>query len=105
MSLKSNLKKKGMLSEYTCDKCENPICKCVIDKIRNMENALIVAKQALESLQSLNEKLSMEIDDERKTVEKLDEKVTNKFWNTINTKKKSIQAQVDRFRARDTLIQ
>ena len=105
MSLKSNLKQKGALSEFKCDQCKNPICECVIDHIRGQENALVVAKQALESLESLNTKLSMEADDYRKEISELKDKVQNTFWNKVNAQKDTIKAQVERFRARDTLIQ
>ena len=105
MSLKDKMKQKGALSEFKCDHCNNPLCNCVIDHVRQQENALVVAKQALESLEALNIKLSMELDDERKEVAKLKDKVSNKFWNDVNAKKNSIQNQVDRFAARDTMVQ
>ena len=105
MSLKDKMKQKGALSEFKCDHCKNPLCNCVIDHVRSQENALIVAKQALESLESLNTKLSMELDDERKKVIELKDKVTNKFWNEVNSKKEWIKNQVDRFAARDTMVQ
>ena len=105
MSLKDKMKQKGALSEFKCDHCKNPLCNCVIDHVRQQENALVVAKQALESLEALNTKLSMEADDYRKKISELKEKVQNTFWNKVNTSKKNIQAQVDRFRARDTMVQ
>ena len=105
MSLKSNLKKKGMLSFYTCDECSNPICKCVIERVRNQENALVVAKQAIESLETLNTKLTMDIEGLKKKNAVLKESVQQKFWKDVKGKQNKIDQQFQRFNNRDSLIQ
>ena len=105
MSLKSKLKQKGALSEYKCDICDNPICECIIERIRKQEDALVVAKQALESVETLNTKLTMDIEDLRKENAELKEKAQNTFWNKVSSAKGSIDKQYQRFANRSKLIQ
>lgn len=52
---------KKVMKQKKCPSCYQKICPCVIDQIRDMENAMVVAKQAIESLSAVNQKQILQI--------------------------------------------
>ena len=84
-----------------CDKCHAQVCSCVIERIRQQENAMIVAKQAVESLDAMLQKATRERDDFMKKTEELKMRLKGKRQSEINQKMKEIDAQVARFELRN----
>lgn len=96
-------KKKRREEGNVCGECGAPVCPCVIEQIRNMESAMIVAKQAIKSLDAMLKKAILERDDFMKRNEELTDKVKGKTQGIIDSKMKEIDKQVSRFSLRNKI--
>ena len=76
--------------EWFCPDCDAKICDCVLKRIRLQENAMVVAKQALESLDHLNTRLTMQLDAARKERDEWKEKSEKTFHKDIKGKMNKI---------------
>ena len=68
-----------------CSKCEPEVLQ-LVEYVRQLENAQIVAKQALETINRANEKLTVERRQFVKRIKELEEKLSGK--NIIDLKEK-----------------
>lgn len=88
----------------TCPVCDEMICEHTVDQIRGMENALIVAKQAIVSLEGFERKYAKEIRDLRKENRTLKEKLGNKRTQKILDQKFMIERNVARRNLAENII-
>ena len=89
-------------TEYTwCDGCR-PNIENMAFYVRELENAQVVAKQALEAVARVNEKL--ERDNIALTKENVDLKKRMEEQRNLEGKMADIDSQVGRFAAREKLI-
>ena len=79
-----------------CPECE-PKALDLVEYVRALENAQIVAKQALETINMANQKLTRERQDFVKRIKTLEDKLTGKSQRELKTKMESIQAAHERF--------
>ena len=96
-------KQKRKQEEGYCEKCHSRICPCVIEHIRHQENAMVVAKQAVESLDAMLKKATMERNDFMERNEELTDRLKGKSQEKIDNKMKKIDAQVSRFSLRNKI--
>lgn len=92
-----------MFDEFKfCESCR-PNVLTLIQHIRDQENAIIVAQQAIESMQKMfkkNEKVNFDLRVENGRLKKM---LTGKEAGKLKGKMDLIDEQVERFRARDNL--
>ena len=86
-----------------CGECGAGICPCVIEHIREQENAMVVAKQALTSLDAMYRKATMERDDFMQRNEELTDLVKGKSQDKIDDKMREIDKQASRFALRSKI--
>ena len=102
MSEKVAKQKRKKESGY-CEKCHAYICPCVIEQIRNMENAMFVAKQAIESLDAMLKKKTLDFEEMVRRNEELTDKVKGNTRGIIDNRLKEIDRQVSRFSLRNKI--
>ena len=102
MSEKKAKEKRKKEAGY-CEKCHSRVCPCVIEQIRLMENAMVVSKQAVTSLDAMLKKAIMERDDFMKRNEELTDKLKGTTQGIINDRAKEIDKQVSRFSLRNKI--
>ena len=84
-----------MTENMVCGECDEPVCEHVIEQVRKMENALIVAKQAITTLESLEKKRLKEIADMRKQMRNLKEAVNKKKTQNAMDQKIAIEKKLN----------
>ena len=89
--------------EGYCEKCHSRICPCVIEHVRQQENAMVVAKQAITSLDAMLRKATMERNDFMKRNEELTDRLKGKTQGIINDRMKEIDQQASRFSLRNKI--
>lgn len=92
------------VKEWSCGDCGAQICECVIGRIRQQEDAMVVAKQAIESLDLLNKKLTKEKDLAVAKVKEYKEKAENTLRKDIKDKREAIDQRFNKMVNRDKLI-
>ena len=103
MSEKTAKQKRKEEEVSWCDKCHAQICPCVIEQVRNMESAMIVAKQAIESLDAMLHKKILDFEEMVKRNEDLTDKLKGKTQGIINDRMKEIDSHVSRFSLRNKI--
>ena len=96
--------KDPILEEFEfCPECEPKVLQ-LVEYVRNLENAQIVAKQALETISKANDKLTFERRQFVNKINRLEEKLSGK--NVIDFKKKieAIDNAYNKMINRDKLI-
>jgi len=78
---------------FFCPDCDDQICSCTIERIRLQERAMIGAKQALQSLDALNNKLTKEKNMALEELGKWKEKAERKEQADLNKKMDAIDRQ------------
>jgi len=96
-------KQKRKKEEGYCEKCHSRICPCVIEQVRNMESAMVVAKQAIESLDAMLHKKILDFEEMVKRNEDLTDKLKGKTQGIINDRMKEIDSHVSRFSLRNKI--
>ena len=86
-----------------CEHCHSRICPCVIEHVRQQESAMIVAKQAIESLDAMLHKKTLDFEEMVKRNEELTDKLTGKTQGVIDSKMKEIDSRVSRFSLRNKI--
>lgn len=86
-----------------CEECNSQICPCVIKHVRQQENAMVVAKQAITSLDAMLKKATMERNDFMERNEELTDRLKGKTQGIINDRMKEIDKQVSRFSLRKNI--
>ena len=102
MSEKTAKQKRKQEDGY-CEKCNSRICPCVIEQIRHMESAMIVAKQAIESLDAMLQKKTRDYDELQKKHDEYKMLWEGKKQNELDNKMKEIDKQVSRFSLRNKI--
>jgi len=96
-------KQKRKKEEGYCEKCHSRICPCVIEQIRNMESAMVVAKQAIESLDAMLHKKILEYEEAVKSRDEYKMRWEGKQQGDLNQKMRDIDAQTSRFTLRNKI--
>lgn len=86
-----------------CEKCRSQICPCVIEHIRNMENAMVVSKQAIESLDLMLHKKILEYEEAVKSRDEYKMLWEGKKQGQLDQKMRDIDAQASRFSLRNKI--
>ena len=89
--------------EGYCEKCHSRICPCVIEHVRQQENAMVVAKQVITSLDAMLRKATMERNDFMKRNEELTDRLKGKTQGIINDRMKEIDKHISRFDLRNKI--
>jgi len=93
------------IAVFFCPDCDTEICCCVIERIRKQENAMIAAKQAIESMDTLNKKLTKEKDLLVAELKKWKEKARKELKKDIDDKRSFIDQRFEKLMNRGKLIQ
>lgn len=97
-------KKFHNMSDFACPDCNIQLCNCIIERIRQMENAMIQSKDALELMERANTKLTADLNMLREKNEKITHEAERRFFKRINDAKAKIDAQAQRVANRGKLI-
>jgi len=96
----------GNISKYEpgwCEECHADVCPCVIEHIRLQENAMVVAKQAITSLDAMLHKKILEYEKAGKDRDEFKMRLKGKQQGEIEDKMKAIDASVSRFSLRNKI--
>jgi len=96
-------KKKRKEETGLCGMCDSEICPCVIKQIRNMENAMVAAKQAIDSLDAMLHKKILECDEAVKSRDEFKMRWEGKQQGQLDQKMQDIDKQVSRFSLRNKI--
>ena len=92
------------IAVFFCPDCDTEICACVIERIRKQEDAMIAARQALESLDTVNKKLTKEKDGLVVKIRVMEEKLRDKLKQDIKQKRAAIDAKYNRYLNKQKLV-
>ena len=95
---------KKVIEVFSCPDCELDICECVIERIRQQENAMVVAQQAIETITLLNKKLTAENVLAVAKVKEWKEKAEKTFQKDIDGKRKDLDLRFEKMKNRDKII-
>lgn len=89
---------------WLCPDCDAEICPCVLERIRGQEDAMIVARDTIKSLDLLNNKLTKEKELLAKRNKELESKARQTENLKLKTKMDAIDHQAEKMANRGKLI-
>ena len=92
------------IAVFFCPDCDTEICPCVIERVRKQENAMVVAKQANETLEALNNQLPKQLHMTEDELKKWKEKAQETLKADIAKKRAFLDAKHNKFLNRQKLV-
>lgn len=97
------VKQKRKKEQGWCEKCHARVCPCVIEQIRNMENAMVVSGDTIKSLDAMLHKKILEYDQVVKERDEYKMLWSGKQQQNLDQKMRDIDKQTARFHLRNKI--